>query len=116
MHSWQAGTGEVGSTSDNERMRLFDAVIEHTAGRVPVVANVGGLTAAQGIRLARSAEASGADVLMLIAPHYEPLTTGEITRHFEDVGSCEAPDHARQQPGRDRGELPDRVTSGTRNQ
>jgi 4-hydroxy-tetrahydrodipicolinate synthase len=82
------GTGEVGSLSDDERLSLFDAVIEHTAGRVPVVANVGGLTAARAARLARSAEASGADVLMLIAPYYEPLTIGEITRYFEDVAEA----------------------------
>lgn len=82
------GTGEVGSLSDDERMRLFDAVIEHTSGRIPVVANVGGLTAARAIRLARSAEDSGADALMLVAPFYEPLTLDEITRYFEDVADA----------------------------
>ncbi|MET8182505.1 dihydrodipicolinate synthase family protein [Streptomyces sp. NPDC005336] len=82
------GTGEAGSLNDDERKQLFAATVEHTAGRTPVVANVGSLTARRAIDLARSAEASGADALMLIAPFYEPLSLDEITEHFESVAAA----------------------------
>ncbi|MFC8097844.1 dihydrodipicolinate synthase family protein [Streptomyces sp. NPDC057363] len=82
------GTGEVGSLDDDERKQLFTAAAEHTAGRIPLVANVGSLTARRTIGLARSAEASGADALMLIAPFYEPLSLNEITAYFEKVAAA----------------------------
>lgn len=81
------GTGEVAALSDDERIHLFDVVIKQTAGRVPVVANVGALTANRAIRLAWAAEEAGADVVMLAAPYYEALTIEEITRYFTDVAA-----------------------------
>jgi 4-hydroxy-tetrahydrodipicolinate synthase len=79
------GTGEVSSLTDDERLHLFEVVIEHTAERVPVVANTGGLTAKRAIQLSQAAERAGADVLMLLTPYYEPLTMEEITRYIKAV-------------------------------
>ncbi|WP_077487809.1 4-hydroxy-tetrahydrodipicolinate synthase [Sinomonas mesophila] len=81
------GTGEVAALSDEERIHVFEVVVEHTAGRVPVVANSGSLTAKRAIRLAQAAERAGADAIMLAAPYYEPLTIEEITRYFTDVAA-----------------------------
>lgn len=75
------GTGEVASLDDDERIRLFDVVVEHTAGRAPVVANIGALTATKAIRLGRAAGDAGVDVVMLITPYYEQLS-GDETAHF----------------------------------
>lgn len=82
------GTGEFATLDDDERLHLFDVVIEHTAGRVPVVAQTGAMTASKAIQLSRAAQRSGADVLMLAAPYYEPLTIQEITRYIKDVASA----------------------------
>jgi 4-hydroxy-tetrahydrodipicolinate synthase len=82
------GTGEFATLSDDERLRLFDVVIEHTAGRAPVVAQTGAMTTSKAIQLSRAAERSGADVLMLALPYYEPLTIEEITRYVTDVASA----------------------------
>lgn len=82
------GTGEVASLTDDERRLVIDVVVEHTAGRVPVVANTGALTAKQTIDLSRSAQRSGADVLMMITPFYETLTDHEITRFVTDVADA----------------------------
>ncbi|KLL96782.1 dihydrodipicolinate synthase [Rhodococcus sp. IITR03] len=81
-------TGEVGALSSHERERLVDLVIEHTAGRVPVIAQTGATTTAEAIRLSRAAEKSGADVLMLITPFYEPLSTDETVAYIKDVASA----------------------------
>lgn len=81
-------TGEVGSLSSDERMLLIDTVIEHTARRVPVIAQTGATTTAEAIRLSRAAQRSGADVLMLLTPYYEPLTTAETVAYIKDVAAA----------------------------
>ncbi|MCP1415533.1 dihydrodipicolinate synthase family protein [Paenarthrobacter sp. A20] len=81
------GTGEVSAMSDEERIHVFGVVVKHTAGRVPVVANVGSLTAQRAINLAQAAEQAGADVVMLAAPYYEALTIEEITQYFKAVAA-----------------------------
>lgn len=94
------GTGEVAAMSDDERIHVFEVVVKHTAGRVPVVANVGALTAKRAIRLAQAAEKTGADVVMLNAPYYEALTIEEITHYFKSVtGSIKIPVMLYNNPG-----------------
>ncbi|WP_077488846.1 4-hydroxy-tetrahydrodipicolinate synthase [Sinomonas mesophila] len=85
-------TGEVGALSSEERLLLIDTVIEHTAGRVPVIAQTGATSTAEAIRLSKAAEKSGADVLMLITPYYEPLSVEETVAYLKDVaGSVSIP-------------------------
>lgn len=85
-------TGEVGALSSDERMLLIDTVIEHTAGRVPVIAQTGATSTREAIRLSKAAQRSGADVLMLITPYYEPLTVAETVAYIKDVaGSVDIP-------------------------
>ncbi|MEU6131880.1 dihydrodipicolinate synthase family protein [Saccharopolyspora sp. NPDC047091] len=80
-------TAEVGALSPDERLRLVDTVVEHTAGRVPVVAQTGATSTAEAIRLSRAAERSGADVLMLVTPFYEPISLDETVAYLKDVAA-----------------------------
>ncbi|MCO4272924.1 4-hydroxy-tetrahydrodipicolinate synthase [Pseudarthrobacter sp. HLT3-5] len=85
-------TGEVGALSSEERLLLIKTVIEHTNGRVPVIANTGATSTAEAIRLSKAAEELGADVLMLITPYYEPLSLEETVTYIKDVaGAVELP-------------------------
>lgn len=85
-------TGEVGALSSKERLLLIDTVIEHTAGRVPVIAQTGATSTREAIRLSRAAQASGADVLMLVTPYYEPLSVEETVTYIKEVaGAVELP-------------------------
>jgi 4-hydroxy-tetrahydrodipicolinate synthase len=81
-------TGEVGALSSDERLLLIDTVIEHTNGRVPVIAQTGATSTAEAIRLSKAAEKSGADVLMLITPYYEPLSVDETVAYLRDVAGA----------------------------
>lgn len=81
-------TGEVGALSSDERRLLVDTVVEQAAGRVPVIAQTGATTTAEAIRLSRAAQRSGADVLMLITPYYEPLSTAETVAYIKDVAGA----------------------------
>jgi len=94
------GTGEYMSLTNDERREIFNIVVEHTAGRVPVVAHTGALTTRDAVDLSRAAEKAGADVLMLITPYYEPLTDNEINRYVETVaGSVAVPIMLYNNPG-----------------
>lgn len=80
-------TGEVGALSSEERLRLVDTVVEHTAGRVPVIAQTGATNTAEAVRLSRAAQRAGADVVMLITPYYEPLSISETVAYLTDVSA-----------------------------
>lgn len=78
-------TGEFASLSSEERILLVDTVVQHTAGRVPVIAQTGATTTRDAIRLSKAAQASGADVLMLVTPYYEALSLEETLAYLRDV-------------------------------
>lgn len=81
-------TGEFASLDNDERRRLVDAVAEHAAGRVPVIAQTGATTTREAIRHSRAAQESGADVLMVVTPFYEPLTLTETVAYIKEVASA----------------------------
>jgi 4-hydroxy-tetrahydrodipicolinate synthase len=81
-------TGEFAALSHDERRDLVETVVEHVAGRVPVIAQTGATTTAEAIRLSRAAETAGADVLMLVTPYYEPLSLDETTTYIRDVAAA----------------------------
>ena len=83
-------TGEVGTMDFKERMLLIDTVIEHTAGRVKVIAQTGATTTSEAIKYSKAAEKSGADVLMLLTPYYEPLSQQELKNYIKDVANATA--------------------------
>lgn len=78
-------TGEVGTMDFTERMQLIDTVIDQAAGRVKVIAQTGATTTSEAIKYSKAAEKSGADVLMLLTPYYEPLSLAEIKNYIKDV-------------------------------
>ncbi|MGD7003869.1 4-hydroxy-tetrahydrodipicolinate synthase [Corynebacterium halotolerans] len=90
VHGVVAGgsTGEFASLSADERIQLVDTVAQHTAGRVPVIAQTGATTTTEAIRHSKAAQASGADVLMLVTPYYEPLSLEETLTYIREVVSA----------------------------
>lgn len=85
-------TGEFSALSGDERRQVVQIVVDHVAGRVPVIAQTGATSTAEAIRLSRHAQAAGADVIMAVAPYYEPLTLGETLSYLRAVaGSVDIP-------------------------
>lgn len=54
-------------------------------GRVKVLAGAGSNVTAEAIRLAKEAEDSGADALLLVTPYYNKATQLGLIRHYEAV-------------------------------
>lgn len=81
-------TGEFAALSADERRQVVETVVEHTAGRVPVVAQTGATSTAEAIRNSRHAQDCGADVLMLVTPYYEPLSLAETVDYIRTVAEA----------------------------
>lgn len=85
-------TGEFSALTGDERRLVVETVVDQAAHRVPVVAQTGSTSTAEAITLSRHAQSVGADVIMPVAPYYEPLSLAETTNYLRRVaGSVEIP-------------------------
>jgi 4-hydroxy-tetrahydrodipicolinate synthase len=85
-------TSEFSTLSSAERRLVVETVVDQVAGRVPVIAQTGATSTAEAIRLSRHAQSAGADVVMTVAPYYEPLTVDETLSYLRAVaGSVDIP-------------------------
>lgn len=85
-------TGEFSTLSSHERRLVVETVIDQVAGQVPVIAQTGATSTAEAIRLSRHAQSAGADVVMAVAPYYEPLSIDETLAYLRAVaGSVDIP-------------------------
>jgi len=78
-------TGEATTMSPIEQRRAVEVVTDQAAGRVPVIAGVGGSDTAAVARLAREAREAGADALLLSPPPYNKPTQQGIVAHYRRV-------------------------------
>src|SRR3954452_888862 len=85
-------TGEFSTLSGDERRMVVETVVDQAAHRVPVIAQTGATSTAEAIALSRHAQAAGADVIMPVAPYYEPLSLEETLTYLRAVaGSVDIP-------------------------
>jgi 4-hydroxy-tetrahydrodipicolinate synthase len=85
-------TGEFSALSSDERHLVVETVVDQVARRVPVIAQTGATSTAEAIRLSRHAQSVGADVVMAVAPYYEPLSVEETLTYLRAVaGSVDIP-------------------------
>lgn len=78
-------TAEAAAMSGAEQRRAAEVVVEHVAGRLPVVVGVGGSDTAAVVGLARAAAATGADALLLSPPPYNKPPQRGMLAHFRAV-------------------------------
>ena len=85
-------TGEFSALTIDERRLVVETVVDQVARRVPVIAQTGATSTAEAIRLSRHAQEVGADVVMAVAPYYEPLSIEETLTYLRAVaGSVDIP-------------------------
>jgi 4-hydroxy-tetrahydrodipicolinate synthase len=78
-------TGESWSLNDEERAAVFQAAVEQTAGRVPVVAGCGAICARDAIGKVRQAEKAGCDAVMIQPPWYVLITLEEVFAYYSEI-------------------------------
>ena len=85
-------TGEWWYLTNEERMKLLEAVLETVAGRLPVMVHVGTLSTRASQTLARHAERAGASAISLLPPIGVNYTAEAIWKHFKAVAdTCDLP-------------------------
>ncbi len=78
-------TGEAATMSDAEHKEAIKFAVEHTNGRVPVIAGTGSNDNAYAIQLSQYAEKVGADGLLLVTPYYNKCTQKGLVQHFNKI-------------------------------
>ncbi len=85
-------TGEAPTTTDEEKSRLVQVVLEAVGDRAAVIAGVGTNITAHTIELAKQAEQAGAHGLLVVTPYYNKPAQDALAAHFTSVAdSTELP-------------------------
>ena len=78
-------TGESSTLTHEEHDACIKFAVEHTAGRVPVIAGTGSNSTAEAIRLSTHAQNNGADALLLVTPYYNKATQKGLIQHYTAI-------------------------------
>src|SRR3954447_24639207 len=81
-------TGEFSALTGDECRLVVETVVDQAARRVPVIAQTGATSTAEAIRLSRHAQSAGADVVVVVAPYYEPLSVEETVTYLRSVAGA----------------------------
>jgi 4-hydroxy-tetrahydrodipicolinate synthase len=77
--------GEFSALSFEEKTRLMQVAVEVAAGRVFVMPNVGAITTAESVALARHAEAVGSDAVSAVTPYFLKPSQDELVEHYRAI-------------------------------
>ena len=80
-------TGESSTLTHDEHDECIKFAVEHTAGRVPVIAGTGSNSTAEAIRLSTHAQNNGADALLLVTPYYNKATQKGLIQHYTAIAN-----------------------------
>jgi 4-hydroxy-tetrahydrodipicolinate synthase len=80
--------GEARALTRDERHATLSAIIESTAGRVPVTIGISGETADEASKLATEATEAGAQALMCLPPLTYHAADNEIVAFFDEVAAA----------------------------
>lgn len=81
-------TGESPTLTHDEHKRVVKLCVEAADGRVPVIAGAGSNNTLEAIELAQSAEASGADAVLVVTPYYNKPNQEGLFQHFKAVNDA----------------------------
>lgn len=81
-------TGESPTLTSDEKVALFQFVVEIVDGRVPVIAGTGSNNTRASIILTRLAEEAGVDGIMLVTPYYNKPSQEGMYQHFKVIAEA----------------------------
>lgn len=78
-------TGESPTLSKDEKLRLFETVVDAVGGRIPVIAGTGGNNTAESVALTRQAEVTGVHGILAVVPYYNKPPQEGLYQHFAAI-------------------------------
>ncbi|HEY64917.1 MAG TPA: 4-hydroxy-tetrahydrodipicolinate synthase [Caldilineae bacterium] len=80
--------GEFYGFTPDEKQRIWEIVVEETAGRVPVYAGTGAITTREVIALNKRAERAGVNAVSVITPYFIHPSQEELYRHYVAIAEA----------------------------
>lgn len=81
-------TGEAATLSSDEKKAVWNTTVEHNAGRVPLIAGIGGNNTAEVIRDLKKFESKGFDAVLSVSPYYSKPTQEGIYQHYKAISEA----------------------------
>lgn len=78
-------TGESPTVNVDEHKELIRLAVEHSAGRIPIIAGTGGNSTVEAIELTESAKKAGAAAALSVVPYYNKPGQEGLYRHFRAI-------------------------------
>ena len=78
-------TGESPTVDFDEHKELIRIAVEHSSGRLPIIAGTGGNSTAEAVELTESAKKAGATASLSVVPYYNKPTQEGMYRHFRRI-------------------------------
>ena len=99
-------TAETPTLSKDEKKQVLAHVVQHNAGRVPVVCGMGGNNTAQVLSLIAEYDWTGVSGILSVSPYYNKPTQEGIYQHFKAIAqACPLPIILYNVPGRTSGNI-----------
>ena len=83
-------TGESATLDMDEHCRTLAQVVEHAAGRIPIIAGTGANSTTEATELTRCAKDAGVDACLLVTPYYNKPTQEGLYQHHKAVADAVA--------------------------
>ncbi len=81
-------SGESPTVDVDEHAELIKVAVEHAAGRLPVIAGIGGNSTSEAIDLSRHAKAVGAQAGLSVVPYYNKPSQEGLYQHFRTIAEA----------------------------
>jgi 4-hydroxy-tetrahydrodipicolinate synthase len=78
-------TGESPTVNFDEHKELIRLAVQHSRGRIPIIAGTGGNSTAEAIELTESAKKNGATACLSVVPYYNKPTQEGLVLHFTKI-------------------------------
>ncbi|HVL37724.1 MAG TPA: 4-hydroxy-tetrahydrodipicolinate synthase [Burkholderiales bacterium] len=78
-------TGESPTVDFDEHKELIRLAVQHSRGRIPIIAGTGGNSTAEAIELTASAKKAGATACLSVVPYYNKPSQEGLYRHFRKI-------------------------------
>src|SRR4051812_21993613 len=78
-------TGESPTVNFDEHKELIRIAVQHSHGRIPIIAGTGGNSTAEAIELTESAKKAGAAACLSVVPYHNKPTQDGMYRHFRAI-------------------------------
>lgn len=79
--------GEFWAFSAQEKIRVWEVVVEQTNGRVPVYAGTAAVTTREAIALTQAAEKAGVDAVSVLTPFFINPNPDELYEHYRAIAT-----------------------------